>query len=53
MPEDFEKCRRTGGKIRTKKLSSGRYQHICTDKNGKSYAGYVKTKKKGKWSDSL
>lgn len=42
MPEDFERCRREGGRIRTKKLSKGRYLHICWDKSGKSHAGEVK-----------
>ena len=45
MPEDFEKCRREGGRIRTKTLSDGRYIHICYDKAGKSHAGEVKEKK--------
>ena len=43
MPAAFEKCRRAGGKIRTKQLSGGRYMHICVLK-GKSYAGEVKKK---------
>lgn len=46
MPEDFDKCVREGGKVITQKISSGRYIHICYDKNGKSHAGEVKTKKK-------
>ena len=45
MPKDFERCVANGGRVRTKKLSSGRYMHICF-LNGKSYAGEVKTKKK-------
>jgi len=44
MPADFEKCVREGGRVRTKKLSGGRYMHICF-KDGKSYAGEVKTAK--------
>jgi len=43
MPASFEKCRRMGGKIRTKQLSGGKYMHICV-LNGKSYAGEVKSK---------
>jgi len=43
MPEDFEKCRAEGGKIRTKSLGKGRYMHICF-KDGKSFAGEVKHK---------
>jgi len=45
MPADFERCRREGGRIKTKKLSGGRYMHICF-KDGKSYAGEVKHYKK-------
>lgn len=45
MPESFDKCRREGGRIRTKTLSGGRYLHICWDKKGKSHAGEVKEKK--------
>lgn len=47
MPEQFEKCKREGGRIRTKKLSGGKYIHICF-KDGKSYAGYPKEKQKNK-----
>lgn len=42
MPADFDKCARDGGNIRTEKLKSGKYFHICYDKNGKSHAGEVK-----------
>jgi len=45
MPEAFEKCVREGGRVRTKKLSGGRYIHICY-KDGKSHAGHVHKKKK-------
>ena len=45
MPADFERCRKNGGKVRTKTLSDGKYMHICI-LNGKSYSGEVKTKKK-------
>lgn len=45
MPAGFLNCVKKGGKVRTKKLSGDRYQHICY-LNGKSYAGHVKTKKK-------
>ena len=44
MPEDFEKCRRRGGRIRTKSLSGGRYIHLCFI-DGKSYAGEIKQRK--------
>ena len=45
MPEAFDRCVREGGKVRTKTLDGGRYQHICIDKNGTVHPGYVKTKK--------
>ena len=41
MPEAFDRCVRLGGRVRTKKLSKGRYIHICY-RHGKSYAGEVK-----------
>ena len=44
MPKGFDYCRSHGGKIRTKKLSGGRYMHICY-LHGNSYPGEVKTKK--------
>jgi len=44
MPADFTKCVSQGGKVRTKKLSGGRYLHICY-LNGKSYPGEIKKKK--------
>jgi hypothetical protein len=51
MPADFEKCRKEGGRIRTKKLSGGKYIHICIPKGGgKSVGGEVKKKKKKKSS---
>ncbi len=47
MPESFNKCVKSkGSKIRTKTMSKGRYQRICVDKSGKTYAGEIKTKKK-------
>ena len=46
MPEAFERCRRAGGKIRTKKLPDRKYIHICIPKGGgKSVGGEVKKKK--------
>jgi len=44
MPAAFEKCVKDGGRVRTKKLSGGRYIKICY-KDGKSYAGEVHKKK--------
>jgi len=45
MPADFDKCVKEGGRVRTMKVKGGRYMHICFDKQGKSHAGEVKTKK--------
>ena len=44
MPAAFERCRKAGGKIRTKDMGNGKYMHMCI-LNGKSYPGYMKTKK--------
>lgn len=41
MPEDFLRCVNAGGRVRTKKLSGGKYIRICFLK-GKSYASEVK-----------
>jgi len=49
-PEAFDRCVRNNGRVRTKKLSKGRYIRICFDKQGKSHAGHVK---KAKWSDNV
>jgi len=47
MPAAFDRCVKSGGRIRTKELGKGKYIHICFDKGtGKSHTGYVKTKKK-------
>ena len=45
MPAGFNKCKKNGGRIRTKKLKGGQYMYICY-LNGKSYAGEVHTKQK-------
>ena len=45
MPADFDACQKKGGRIRTKRVSKGKYMHICYDKGGKSHAGEVKTAK--------
>lgn len=55
MPESFERCRKAGGKIRTKDLGGGKYRPVCT-LNGKSYPGYIKTKgaeKENKYTKGL
>jgi len=41
MPAGFEWCVAHQGRVRTKKLSKGRYMHICF-LNNKSYAGEIK-----------
>lgn len=46
MPKAFEECVRKGGKVRTKRLSGGRYMHVCI-LNGRVYPGEVKQRKKG------
>mgnify|MGYP001572380160 CR=1 FL=1 len=43
MPAAFDKCVKTGGRVRTKSLKGGKYIHLCV-KGGKSTAGHVKTK---------
>jgi len=47
MPAGFDRCMAKGGKVRTKSLSGGKYQHICI-LGKKSYPGYVKKKGSGK-----
>lgn len=44
MPAAFTRCVKAGGRVRTKKLSGGKYIHLCFLK-GKSYAGEVKQAK--------
>jgi len=46
MPAGFEKCVSEGGRVRTKKIDSKHYIHICWDKSGKSHSGEVKEYKK-------
>ena len=48
MPEDFEKCVREGGRVRTMTLSKGRYMRVCYDKAGKSHAGEIKQREEEK-----
>jgi hypothetical protein len=45
MPAKFNKCVRSGGRVRTKRLSGGKYIHLCF-KGKKSSAGEVKRKKR-------
>lgn len=41
MPKAFMNCVRHGGRVRTVKLPSNRYVHVCY-KNGHAYRGEVK-----------
>ncbi len=44
MPKEFDKCVRSGGRVRTKEMKDHKYMHICF-MDGKSYAGEIKEKK--------
>ncbi len=54
MPKEYESCVKRGGRVRTKKMSGGKYMHFCFI-GGKSYAEYVKTKHnpRDKYKESL
>jgi hypothetical protein len=58
MPEAFDRCVRSGGKVRTQKLGGDKYRHVCILK-GKVYPGYAKTKgggsksKKNRFTEGL
>ena len=46
MPAKFDACVSGGGRVRTKKVSGGKYMHLCFPKGGgPGVAGEVKTKK--------
>ena len=52
MPAAFEKCRRAGGKIRTKSLPGGKYMRVCVrpgggkgPQGGRTVSGEVRKKK--------
>ena len=40
MPADFERCVKSGGRVRTEKPSADTYQYVCY-KGGKKYYGEV------------
>ncbi len=45
MPKDFDACVKSGGRVRTKKLSGGRFMHICIPQGGgPGVGGEIKTK---------
>lgn len=46
MPKDFMDCVKNKGRVVTKSLKGNRYVKICYGKDGKSYTGEVKSKKK-------
>ena len=46
MPKAFNKCVKSGGRVRTVTPKKGKYIHVCYDKKGKSHSGHVKTKNK-------
>ena len=45
MPADFDLCVKNGGRVRTISVNKTQYMHVCW-KDGKSYHGEVKTKKR-------
>ncbi len=45
MPEDFVKCVKNGGRVRTKSIGEGKYAHFCF-LNGKSHMGEMHMKAK-------
>jgi len=48
MPAGFNKCVKSGGRVRTKTIRPGVYMHICFPKSGgPSIAGEVKHVKTG------
>lgn len=47
MPAGFNRCVKMGGRVRTKRLSGGRFQRFCF-LGGKSFAGEIKKRKRKK-----
>jgi hypothetical protein len=47
-PQNFVSCINSGGKVVTKQLKDNKFVHICYGKDGKSYTGEIKTRKKKK-----
>ncbi len=45
-PKGFTNCVNSGGKVKTKQFKGNKYVHICYGKDGKTYTGEVKTRKK-------
>ena len=46
MPKDFMDCVKNKGRVVTKSLKGNKYIKICYGKDGKSYTGEVKLRKK-------
>lgn len=42
MPKDFNKCVKSGGRVRTVKPTKATNMKVCYDKKGKSHAGHVR-----------
>ena len=45
-PQDFDRCIKEKGRVRTISLGKNKYMHVCWDKKGKSHSGEVKERKK-------
>ena len=46
MTKSFIECVKNCGKVVTKELKNNRFMNVCYDKEGSSYIGDVKTRKK-------
>lgn len=46
MPKDFMDCVKNKGKVVTRNLKENKYIKICYDKEGNSYSGVVKIRRK-------
>lgn len=49
MPKEFDNCVKAGGKVRTRRVDSKHYMHVCIPKGGgkgDSIGGEVKEYKK-------
>ncbi len=47
MPAAFDRCVKAGGKVRTQKMSGGKFRKICAI-NGQVFLGHVQKKKSKK-----
>ena len=46
MPKEFMDCVKSKGRVVTRDIKGNKYVKICYDKDGKSYTGEIKLKKK-------